>query len=157
MSKTLVTYFSAEHGSTKRVAENLAEAIGADLFEIVPEKPYSAADLKWMNPMARCNREKLGKKDVPVSGSVSDFETYDKVFIGFPIWYGIAPNVVHTFADGYDWTGKTVALFATSGSSGMGKSAEKILPHLKGVDQIAGENLFRSADQAELKAWGESI
>ena len=83
---TLVTFFSAE-GTTAKVAKELAAAIGADIFEIRPEKPYTAADIRWTNPLARCNREKFGKKDVPVTGTVPDFAGYDTVLIGFPIWY----------------------------------------------------------------------
>ena len=97
--KTLITYFSAE-GTTTKVAKDLAAAIGTDIFEIIPEKPYTAADIKWTNPLARCNREKFGNKDVPVVSSVENFSDYDTVLIGFPIWYGAAPNVVNTFYKG---------------------------------------------------------
>ena len=116
MSKPLIAYFSAG-GTTARVARELAASIGADIFEIVPQKPYSPADIKWTNPLARCNREKLGNKDVPVAGTVENFEQYDVVLLGFPIWYGAAPNVVYTFCKGYAWTGKRVYAFATSGGS----------------------------------------
>ncbi len=119
MGRKLVTCFSAE-GNTKKVAKRLAGAIGADFFEIVPEEPYTAADINWMNPLARCNREQRGKKDVPVAGKIEGFEQYDMVFIGFPIWYWEAPLIIKTFAAGYDWSGKKIALFATSGGSGMG-------------------------------------
>ena len=146
---TLVTFFSAE-GTTKRVAEEFAKETGADLFEIVPDPPYTAADIKWTNPLARCNREKLGKKDVPVRGKVADFDKYDVVYIGFPIWYGSAPNVVNTFCKGYDWTGKKVYAFATSGGSGIGRSAEKLSPYVKGASEVDAI-LVRSA--SELKGW----
>ncbi len=146
---TLVTFFSAE-GTTKRVAEEFAKETGADLFEIVPDPPYTAADIKWTNPLARCNREKLGKKDVPVRGKVADFDKYDVVYIGFPIWYGSAPNVVNTFCKGYDWTGKKVYAFATSGGSGIGRSAEKLSPYVKGAAEVDAI-LVRSA--SELKGW----
>ena len=131
--KTLVIYFSAETGKTRKIAEALAETLRANLFEIRPEQPYSAADLKWMNPLARCNREKLGKKDVPVTGSVENWSEYDAVYLGFPIWYYGAPNVVNTFCKAYDWNGKTLRIFATSGSSGIGKTAEKLEPYVKGA------------------------
>ena len=120
---TLVAYFSAE-GTTKRVAEEFGKEIGADIFEIVPKQPYTPADIRWTNPLARCNKEKIGKKDVPVTGEVADFEKYDTVYVGFPIWYGCAPNVVNTFCKVYDWTGKKVYAFATSGGSGIGKTAK---------------------------------
>ena len=143
---TLVTYFSAEAGRTKNVAEDLAKKLGADLFEITPEKPYTAADLRYMNPMARCNREKFGKKDVPVSGVVEHFSEYDTVYVGFPIWYGAAPNVVNTFCKGYDWTGKKVHAFATSGGSGIGKTAEKLAPYVKGAVSVDAK-LVHSAQE----------
>ncbi len=132
---TLVTFFSAE-GTTAKVAREFAERIGADCFEIVPQEPYTKADINYLNPIARCNREQMGGKDVPVVGSVSDFEKYDTVYIGFPIWYGQAPRVIHTFAKGYDWTGKTVHAFATSGGSSIGKTAEKLAPSLKGAASV---------------------
>ena len=152
--KTLVAYFSAEAGTTAKVAKELAADLGADLFEIVPEKPYTPADLKWTNPLARCNREKFGNKDVPVGSRVEDFGAYDRVFIGFPIWYGVAPNVVNAFCQGYDWTGKTVALFATSGGSGIGKTAEKPQPYVSGA-AIADAKLCRGI--SELTDWAKGL
>ena len=142
--KALVVYFSAEAGRTAKVAKDLAEKLGADLFEIKPEKVYSAADLNWRNPLARCNKEFFGKKDVPVVGSVDGFDGYDTVYIGFPIWYGCAPNVVNTFCKGYDWSGKTIHVFATSGGSGIGKTAEKLQPYVKG-GSIMDAKLVHSA------------
>lgn len=133
--KTLVAYFSAG-GVTAKVAKDYAVQTGADLFEIVPDPPYTAADLNWKNPLARCNKEFFGKKDVPVSGKIADFETYDQVLIGFPIWYGCAPNVVNTFCAGYDWTGKAVLAFATSGGSPIGKTAEKLSPYVQGAASL---------------------
>ena len=94
--KTLVAYFSAQ-GTTAKVAKELAEKIGADVFEIVPEIPYTEADIKWTNPLSRCNKEKIGKKDVPVAGKIDTFDEYDTIYIGFPIWYYGAPNVINTF------------------------------------------------------------
>ena len=146
---TLVAYFSAE-GTTKHIAEVFAENVGADIFEIKPEQPYSAADIKWTNPLARCNREKIGKKDVPVRGTVDDFNKYDTVYIGFPIWYGCAPNVVNTFCKGYDWNGKRVYAFATSGGSGIGKTADKLSPYVRGSAEVDAK-LVRTAE--ELKGW----
>ena len=143
--KTLVAYFSAE-GTTAAVAKEFAESIQADLFEIRPVIPYTSADIKWTNPLSRCNREKFGKADVPVSGTVENWEQYDTVFIGFPIWYYAAPNVVNTFCSGYDWSGKKVYLFATSGGSGIGKTAEKLKPYLKGDPEILGAEVVRDAE-----------
>ncbi|MBR1708024.1 MAG: NAD(P)H-dependent oxidoreductase [Clostridia bacterium] len=150
--RTLIAYFSAE-GTTAKVAKELAETIGADIFEIKPEKPYTAADIRWTNPLARCNREKFGNKDVPVIGSVENFSDYDTVLIGFPIWYGAAPNVVNTFCKGYDWSGKRVLAFATSGGSGIGKTAEKLKPYISGAASVDAK-LVHSA--AEVKSWLES-
>ena len=151
--RTLIAYFSAE-GTTAKVAKELAETIGADIFEIKPEKPYTAADIRWTNPLARCNQEKFGNKDVPVIGSVESFADYDTVLIGFPIWYGAAPNVVNTFCKGYDWSGKRIFAFATSGGSGIGKTAEKLKPFVSGA-ALVDAKLVRSA--AEIKSWVESL
>ena len=145
--KTLVAYFSAE-GTTAKVAKDLASKIDADLFEIRPERPYSAADLKWTNPVARCNREKIGKKDVPVVGTIDSFAEYDTVYIGFPIWYGCAPNVVNTFCKGYDWTGKNIIAFATSGGSGIGKTAEKLQPYVKGAKSLEARLVHKAEELA---------
>ena len=133
---TLVAYFSAEAGTTAKVAKDLAKKIGADLFESKPVTPYSKADLRYMNPLARCNREKFGNKDVPVAGRIENLSQYDTVYIGFPIWYGAAPNVVNTFCKGYDWKGITIHAFATSGGSGIGKTAEKLEPYVKGAVSV---------------------
>ena len=149
MSKTLIAYFSAG-GTTAKVARDLAASIGADLFEIKPQTPYSAADIKWTNPLARCNREKLGKKDVPVSGQGEDFAQYDTVLVGFPIWYGCQPNVVNTFCRGYDWSGKKVYAFATSGGSGIGKTAEKLKPYLNGAVSVEAR---RVQSAGEVESW----
>ncbi len=142
---TLVTYFSAE-GTTAKVAKEFAERTGADIFEIVPQEIYTKADINYMNPVSRCNREQVGKKDVPVAGRIVDFEKYDTVYIGFPIWYGQAPRVVHTFGQGYDWTGKTVHVFATSGGSGIGKTAEKLSPSLKGAVSVDAKLVHNAAE-----------
>ena len=154
--KTLVAYFSAESGRTASVAKSLASAVGADLFEIKPEKPYSASDLNYMNPLARCNREHITKKSVPVTGKVQEFEQYDMVLIGFPIWYGCAPNVVNTFCKEYDFTDKKVAAFATSGGSGIGKTADKLKPFVKGAD-VVDAKLLNGADASSLRSWVESL
>jgi len=89
MSKSLVAYFSAEAGRTKSIAESLSRKVEADLFEIVPDPPYTAADLRYTNPLARCNREKIGRKDVPVKGKDENWDSFDTVYIGFPIWYDL--------------------------------------------------------------------
>lgn len=151
--KTLITYFSAQ-GTTAGVAKGAAEHLGADLFEIKPEKPYTTADIKWANPLARCNKEKIGKKDVQVVGQIENFEDYDLILIGFPIWYGCAPNVVNTFCKGYDWTGKKVAAFATSGGSGIGKTADKLKPYVAGAVSVDAKLVH---SDMELKDWIEQL
>ena len=157
--KAVVAYFSVE-GKTERYAKALAEAIRAELFTIVPETPYTAADIKWTNPLARCNREKLGKKDVPIRGSIDRWEDYDTVFLGFPIWYYAAPNVINTFCKSYDWTGKKLFLFATSGGSNIGKTADKLRPYLKGAPEIVGADVYQSVEalkDAAGRAVGEKL
>lgn len=143
--KTLVAYFSAQ-GTTAALARTLADRLGADLFEIRPQEPYTTADIRWTNPLARCNREKIGKKDVPVVGSVADWAAYDRVYLGFPIWYYGAPNVVNTFCKGYDWAGKRVVLFATSGGSPIGRTAEKLQPYLMN-GQIEKARVLRGSEE----------
>lgn len=144
----LVIYFSAE-GTTAKVAKDLAEAIGGETFEIVPEVPYSKGDLRWINPVARCNKEKFGKKDVPSVGKIENFAEYDEVYLGFPIWYAGAPNVVNTFCKAYDWTGKKIRIFATSGGSGIGKTAEKLMPYVPGAEIVDAKIVKSAKDLTE--------
>ncbi len=146
--KTLIVYFSAE-GHTGKLAKDLSEITKADLFEIVPEKPYSASDIRWTNPLARCNREKFGKKDVAFTGKVDAWEQYEAVYLGFPIWYYGAPNIVNSFCKAYDWTGKKLCLFATSGGSDIGKTAEKLKPYLKGDPVITWAGVCRAASEVK--------
>ena len=152
--KTLVAYFSAESGTTARVAKDAAAALGADLYESTPEKPYTAADLRYTNPLARCNREFFAKKDVPVVGRIDNFADYDTVLIGFPIWYGCAPLVVSSFCKGCDWSGKKVAAFATSGGSGIGKTAEKLRPFISGGSLIDAKLVHSGA---EVSDWAKGL
>ena len=147
--KSLVAYFSAESGKTAAVAKKLAEAAGADLFEIVPEKIYTKEDLNWKNPLARCNREHMGKKDVPIVGTVENFDEYDTVFVGFPIWYWSAPNVVNTFCKAYSWSRKKVYVFATSGSSGIGKTAEKLQTYISGAKIVDARRVESASELAD--------
>ena len=142
----LVTFFSAE-GTTKAVAEEFAKKIGADCFEIVPTELYTKADINYLNPLSRCNKEQVGKKDVPVKGKVEDFDKYDVIYIGFPIWYAAAPRVIYTFCKDYNWEGKKVYAFATSGGSGIGKTAEKLGEYIKGA-AVLDAKLVHNADEA---------
>lgn len=144
---TLVTFFSAG-GTTKKAAEEFAKNIRADVFEIVPREPYTKADINYLNPLSRCNREQIRKKDVPVEGQVQDFGKYDTVYVGFPIWYAAAPRVVYSFCKGYNWEGKKVYAFATSGGSGIGKTAEKLKEYVKGAASVDAK-LVHSANEIE--------
>jgi flavodoxin len=121
MAKTLVAYFSASEGQvSKAVAEQIAAAVGGDLFAIEPPFPYSAADLDWKDKQSRSTIEMEDKSSRPeISAKVSDMSAYDTVFVGFPIWWYTAPHIIWTFLESYDFTGKTVIPFATSGSSKM--------------------------------------
>ena len=157
MGRKLVAYFSAS-GITKKLAEKLAKVVEGDIFEIVPEKPYTEADLKWTNPLARCNKEKIGKKDVPVNGKVDNMAEYDTIFLGFPIWYWGAPNVVNTFVKAYDLEGKKIVIFATSGSSDIGKTADKLRPYLGDGAQIVDAKVLNGEQSPEqLRKWVEEL
>ena len=135
-NKTLVAVFSAS-GVTKRVGKKIAEICGGDFFEIVPKEKYSISDLNWMSKKSRSSVEMNDPSARPeIAVKVPNMDDYDTVIIGFPIWYGAAPNVVNTFCSAYDWTGKKVHVFATSGGSGIGKTAEKLAPYLKGVESV---------------------
>lgn len=150
--KKLVVYFSAEKGNTAKLAERMAKVSGADLFEIKPSVPYTVQDLNYLNPLSRVNKEKIGKKDVGISAFPVQFDEYDEVYIGFPIWYACAPNVVNSFCGALDFAGKKVYVFATSGGSGIGKTAEKLAPYVKGAD-IVKAAVFGKVDDAELESW----
>ena len=114
MSKTLVAYFSAE-GTTRRVAENLAQAAGADLYEIRPAVPYTRADLNWMDKKSRSSVEMNDRSYRPeLADKDADIASCDRIFLGFPIWWYVAPTIINTFLESYDFTGKTIILFATS-------------------------------------------
>ena len=153
--KTLTAYFSAS-GYTASLAKRVAQAADSELCEIKPVKPYTEADLKWTNPLARCNKEKIGKKDVPIADKVENFDEYDMVLIGFPVWYYAAPNIIETFVKSYDFSGKKVALFATSGGSDITKAPAKLQPLMKG--EIVGAKLFAAdAPVSEIKPWLSSL
>lgn len=122
MSKVLVAYFSCS-GKTERLARTLAEVVRGDLYRIEPAVPYTDADLNWNNPQSRSSLEMRDKASRPViSGRVADMERYDTVYVGFPIWWYVAPTIINTFLESYDFSGKTIIPFATSGSSGVGET-----------------------------------
>ena len=154
MSKILTAYFSAE-GHTAELAGRIAEAAGSDIFEIRAEVPYTKADINWKNPISRCNKEKIGKKDIPTVGSVEGFENYTTVFVGFPIWYYGAPNIINSFMKQYDWTGKRIALFATSGGSDIGKTVGRLRPFVTGDCRIIAAKVFKAED--DVSRWVKEI
>ena len=155
MAKALVAYFSAS-GVTKKLAERLAGAIGADVFEIVPEKIYTEADLNWMNKNSRSSVEMNDKSCRPaIASKVDDMSQYDVVFVCFPVWWYREPSIIDTFAEAYDFSGKTIVPFATSGSSGIGESGKNIGELAKDAHVFAGSRFAANADADELKAWAE--
>ncbi len=152
MNKKLVAYFSAS-GVTKKVAERLAKAAGADLFEIVPVVPYTHADLNWMDKKSRSTVEMKDLKARPEIAAVPEnMGEYDTVFLGFPIWWYVAPRIIDTFVERCDLAGKTVIPFATSGGSGMGKTLSVLQPLCPDAQWKEGKVLTGASD-AELAAW----
>ena len=149
----VIIYFSAG-GRTAGVAKELKAFMDADIFEIVPREVYTAADINWINPFARCNREQLSKEDVAISGRVEDFEKYDTVYLGFPIWYGAAPKVVYSFCKQYNWANKNIYIFTTSGGGGIGKTIQKVQAVTEGA-KIIEAKLVKSA--SELKEWAKNL
>ena len=153
--KTLVVYYSAS-GNTKRVAKDIAEAAGADLFEIVPTEVYTSDDLDWTNPDSRVSREHDDEslRDVPLTTTeVPDWDSYDTVFIGYPIWWGIAAWPVDTFVKNNDFTGKTVIPFATSSSSGIGQSGS-LLADMAGTGEWQeGQRFSSGVSSDDVQSW----
>ena len=157
MSKTLVAYFSAS-GVTAKLAKLLADTTGADLHEIQPEKPYSTSDLDWMNKKSRSSVEMNDKSSRPaVANKVENMEQYNRVFVGFPIWWYVAPTIINTFLEQYDLTGKKVIPFATSGSSGMGNTNAELTESCKGAVLCDGRRFNTNVKATELKAWAEKF
>ena len=153
----LVAYFSAS-GTTAKAAKALAKASGADLYEIKPAVPYTSTDLNWMDKRSRSSvemndkhsRPALADTDAPVAG-------HDVIFLGFPIWWYVAPTIVNTFLESYDFSGKTIVLFATSGGSGLGRSAAGLRPSAPGARIVDGRLLNGRLSDNELKSWIEKM
>ena len=157
MSRKLVAYFSAS-GVTAKAAETLSEAIGADLYEIEPKVPYTKADLDWMDKQSRSTIEMNDPASRPaIAGKRDNMDDYDTVFVGFPIWWYVAPHIINTFLESYDLTGKTIIPFATSGGSGMGKTNEKLQPSCPNSKLIEGKVFKKSASKSELAAWADGL
>lgn len=157
MSRKLVAYFSAS-GVTAKVAEKLSEAIVADLYAIEPEVPYTKADLDWMDKKSRSTIEMNNPASRPaITGKRDNMNDYDTVFVGFPIWWYVAPTIINTFLESYDLTDKTIIPFATSGGSDMGKTNEKLLPSCKGAKLLNGKVFKASVSGADLAKWAEGL
>lgn len=155
--KTLVAYFSAS-GTTKMVANRLAGAIGADLFEIEPKIPYSNQDLDWTNENSRSSLEMNDRSSRPeVAKKVTNMEQYDKIFVGFPIWWYVAPTIINSFLEQYDLSGKTIVPFATSGGSGMGETNKHLAPSCKGAVLKDGKRFATYVSEEGLKAWASQF
>lgn len=157
MSKILVVYFSAS-GVTAGAAKNLAKAVDADLYEIKPAVPYTPADLNWNDRKSRSSEERNDKSsrpelkdhDAPVAG-------HDTVFLGFPVWWYTAPAIINTFLEAYDFGGKNIVLFATSGGSGLGRTAEDLAGSCPGAKIKNGKLLNGNFSEAALRQWAESL
>ena len=157
MSRKLVAYFSAS-GVTAKVAETLSEAIGADLYEIEPAVPYTKKDLNWMDKKSRSTVEMNDPASRPaIAGMRDNMEDYDTVFVGFPIWWYIAPHIINTFLESYNLTGKTIVPFATSGGSDMGRTNERLAESCMGAKLIEGKVFNHSASHEELAAWVDGL
>jgi flavodoxin len=158
MSKKLVAYFSAS-GVTRKVAELLAEAVNADLYEIKPEVLYSEPDLDWRNEKSRSSVEMKDKTYRPAMADKSaNIAAYDTVFLGFPIWWYVAPTIINTFLESYDFSGKTIVLFATSGSSGFGKTVENLKGSVAASTVIKEGKMLNGIQTKDgLAAWVESL
>ena len=154
--KTLVAYFSAS-GTTAGIAQQLAKVAEADLHEIKPEKPYTDADLDWRNKQSRSSVEMDNKSSRPaITDKLQNMQDYDMVYVGFPIWWYTCPTIINTFMEAYDFNGKTVIPFATSGGSSIKKACDELKAAYPGVNWKEGRLLNRASD-ADLKKWVESM
>ena len=158
MSKKLVAYYSAS-GVTRTAAETLAEAAGADLYEIRPEIPYSKSDLNWNNKASRSSVEMNDKSCRPVlSDCNAEIEMYDLIFLGFPIWWYTAPRIISTFLESYDFAGKKIVIFATSGGSGFGKTVDDLKSSISEKAAITEGRILNGRQTKEsLAEWIESL
>ena len=155
MRNVLVAYFSAS-GSTRKVAKKLSEAIGATLFEIKPAQTYTGRDLNWNDKNSRSTLEMNDKSSRPAMTEKIDVSAYDTIFIGFPIWWYTAPRIINTFLESGDFSGKKIILFATSGGSGLGNTAEDLKSSAPNATIISGKIFRSTANVDELKTWAET-
>ena len=152
MSKILVAYFSAS-GVTKKVAEKLAALVNADIHEIKPKVPYTKADLNWMDKKSRSSVEMNDKTFRPeIVKEDLNLSSYDTILLGFPIWWYVAPTIINTFLENYDFSGKRIVLFTTSGGSGFGNTIKELKPSAADAEIVEGKILNRASD-AQLKDW----
>ena len=158
MSKTLVAYFSAS-GTTAKAAKSLADAANADLYEIRPAVPYTQADLNWMDKKSRSSVEMNDKSSRPaLADKDADISSYDKILLGFPIWWYVAPTIINSFLESYDFSGKKIVLFATSGGSGFGKTVDGLKGSVAADTVITeGKILNGNPSPDELKAWVDAL
>ena len=157
MAKTLVAYFSAS-GTTAKVAKDLAEATGADLFEIAPAQPYTRADLNWQDKKSRTTIEMNDEACRPaIVDTAIDMAAYDAVFVGFPVWWYVEPRIIDTFLEAYDFSGKTVVPFATSGGSGLGQAPRRMQSLAPSAKVLDGRMLNGRPSKNELANWANSL
>ena len=156
MQKVLVAYFSCS-GVTKKLAQTLAGVVKGDLYEITPAQLYTAADLNWQDKNSRSSVEMRDKSSRPaISGSVKDFAQYDTFFVGFPIWWYVAPTIINTFLEAYDFSGKKIVLFATSGGSGFGNTVKEL--QSSAPDAVITEGrLLNCGTKQEISEWVNSL
>ena len=156
-NSTLVAYFSAT-GNTEEIAQHLQTILGASLYEIIPAKPYSDDDLDYNASDCRANQEQNDPSVRPaIDGSVENMDSYDVILLGYPIWWGEAPRIISTFLESYDFTGKTIVPFCTSGSSGIGGSAEHLTALAADATWLEGARFNPGATQDEVAAWVEGL
>ena len=156
MGKKLVAYFSAS-GTTRKVAEMIATAAEADLYEIVPKQPYSKADLNWMDKKSRSSVEMSDKKFRPeLTDTDAQIDKYDEIILGFPIWWYVAPTIINTFLESYDFSGKKIVLFATSGGSGFGNTVSELKASALNAQIVEGK-VFHNAAKQEVAEWVKSL
>ncbi len=158
MSKILVAFFSAS-GVTKKVAGKLSSVLNADLHEIIPEKPYSKDDLDWTNENSRSTIEMKKDKSIcpAIANNVENMDQYDVVYIGFPIWWYVAPTIINTFLEQYNLKGKKIIPFATSGSSGMGNTNKELQSSCVDAKLLEGKRFSEDVSETELKDWVNSL
>lgn len=157
MSKKLVAYFSAS-GITEKVAKQIADLAKADIYEIKPKVPYTEADLDWMNKSSRSSMEMKNLSFRPeMADNNIDISAYDTIYLGFPIWWYIAPTIVNTFLEKHDFSGKKIVLFATSGGSGLGKTAQHLKPSVAKDTTIIEGKILNSASSADIQNWLNSV